>query len=156
MLFRSVSDGIWSVDFSQSQAMGNSNYDPYDIGSLDQGTASQNDADGDCTTISWNAPNPELKVDPLLDTIQGFGWKSEVDVAIYDGGTLLHSAMVPTDADGNFELYLIGIVDIVSGYRIVLDDGMTVHDYTVSVISITRIDTVDEIIYGIKIGRAHV
>jgi len=111
-----------------------------DIHPLSTGLIVQPDGLGNQTVTNWWAPNPELMVNPMLETINGYGWLDTVTV-VFDEGTPTETAFeIPVDPEfGSFENVDLG-VDFYGGLTFRAYDGMTSRMMTVSALTIEWMD----------------
>lgn len=134
----SAVEGVWTADFSVDgpPLSDGSLNDALDLDTFSTGIIVQTNADWNSTVTNWWAPNPEFMVNPVLDTVSGFGWLGEVTV-VFNYGTpeAVTRTIEPDTETGSFENVSFG-VDIYAGQSIYIYDNMIEHYMTVSHIAI--------------------
>ena len=141
--------GVWTADFSVAgpPLMDGSLNDALDLDTFSTGIIVQTNAAWNSTVTNWWAPNPEFMVNPVLDTVNGFGWLGEVTV-IFNYGTpdAVTRTIMPDAETGSFENVSFGI-DIYAGQSVYIYDYMIEHFMTVSHIAIMSMNTIfDQVI----------
>ena len=129
-LMADVTDGTFSADFTGV----------CDIHPLSTGLIVQPDGLGNQTVTNWWAPNPELMVNPMLETMSGYGWSGPVTVVFNEGTPAETSFIIPVEPEfGSFENVDLG-VDFYGGLTFKAYDGMTTRLMTVSTLTIEWMD----------------
>ncbi len=142
--------GGWSVDFSTpGTAVGEENARLLEPG--EQGAASQCNDAGDCTFADWSVPGePWFGVDPFHNSIEGWGWPSDVGLTITVDDTPFDWS---TDGGGNFQVWSdqapapfdVGVGDLV---EVEVTGGEVYKSHTVTSLVVNPGDGPDRIAAG--------
>lgn len=144
-----TAEGGWIVDFSEET----SEYDAYDLSSLDFGVVVQTDEDGDCTAVRWQSPRlPNMFVFPLEKYV-GFSGDGTPDLSCTL--TLYDSSDVVKFEDTTF-VYIPNVpyegfpeeVSIDPGDRLELSSGYLTRELIVTALNVTEVDIKNDTIVG--------
>ncbi len=140
--------GNWTADFSE--AVGPEPWDrSINLEPGMEGAALQSDDEGDETHIGWFIPNPFFQVMPVTNRIFAMDWLPESEVTIKVGNPADPDFVMTTDTDewGSFDLRDINF-NIQAGQQITLTDGESVKSHTVTILTITEVNTDTNTISG--------
>lgn len=144
-----VIGGTWSADFSTDgpDLNNGSENTAIDIDSSSTGLIIQPDGLGNNTITNWWAPNPEFKVDPMTDTVGGWGWLGEVTVVLnYGTSDALFYYITPDETDGSFDQVSLGGMNLYPGQLIHVFDYMTIRDIVVGSITVESINFAQDLV----------
>lgn len=142
-----VIDGSFTADFSIPQGSEGT----YDITSLDAGTVTQSDADGDMCMVSFWAPNPSLDAFTDSDILQGNAWMptSSIEIRVYSSETKYKTYAATTNADGFFEVdFSLLDINLNGGLKLMVSDGMTDRIFMISGLRFISADIENDLVKG--------
>ncbi|MDP3386881.1 MAG: dockerin type I repeat-containing protein [Eubacteriales bacterium] len=146
--YSEIEEGGWIVDFSEAT----SDYDAYDLTSLDFGVAVQTDEDGDCTAIRWRSEHlPNLHVFPSGKYV---GFSGNGTPGLYCTLTLYDSSDVVKFEDTFIympNMQYVGLpvdLSIDPGDRFELSSGYLTRELIVTALNVTEVDIKTDIIVG--------
>ncbi len=128
--------GYWTADFS----------DLYDITPGTEGSASEEDDDGDRTQVDWRVPGPpEFGVTATHDWVEGYDFAGDTITATFDDNDdpldgILYEEVFDVDPNQPNWLHVIDGFDIQPGQFVTVTDGVTTKTTWVSPIQITNVD----------------
>ncbi len=142
--------GGWTADFN-SEGPG----DPgYDIVLGTNGSASQQDEDGDGTWDNWNVPNPQFRIDPHDDQVWGHEWPADTELTVEiddpgNGPGVDFSETTTPNEWGDFDMSLGDWgFDAQAGHEVTVSDGSTVKTTTVTELVVTEVDVGADTVSG--------
>jgi hypothetical protein len=130
--------GNWTADFSGMT----------DLTYFSDGGSQQFDADGDSTGVWW--ASPRFQVSPDDNWVQQWNrWTpgATISLTIKDGIEVVHTDTQTADVHGNF-YFNIWAVDLVIGQEVIVSDGTTIKNHTVTAVNVDNIDTDLDQIHG--------
>ena len=100
------------------------------------------DFDGDSTEVIFGPPPNQFTVDPVADQVWGGEWGPDaaLTVTIAGAGAAGSPWSVTADPDGNFNLDLSGVYDVVAGDVVEVTDGDVTKSHTVTSLELTGVD----------------
>ncbi len=121
--------GAWTADFTGL----------IDLQPGDGGHAAEIDGDGDQTHAGWHVPDPLFVVSPESGELWAYDFEPEGSITITIDA--VDFGPYPTDQWGNFDANNFGLSFPASaGSHVVVDDGTTAKDHTVTNLTITGYD----------------
>jgi hypothetical protein len=131
-------DGTYTftADFSEPPE------DAFDLLHGTSGWVQQFAADGNSTYLGWSAPNPHFRVDPLGDTVWGNEWSPTAAMTVTVDG---NEVATISDENGGFRVE----ASVEPGDQVTVTDGTTTSPtHTVTAVSVTEIDPVEDRVAG--------
>lgn len=153
-----INDGYWGPEVI-ADAEGNWVRDYDDITEVeihlqpgDQGSASQDDVDGDQTRAEWRVPKPRVEVSAVGNWLEGHDWDPGVPVlvTVEDHTTPATPDFVTTayaDSDRYIGLWDTGF-DVEADQLVTFTDGSTTVSHTVTPLLITGWDEGEDTVSG--------
>jgi hypothetical protein len=147
-------DGLWTADFSVGEGDG---WDrAFDLQPEDEGSAWQEDEDGDATEVYWRIDRPQFTVDPASDDLWGSQWPAGGTVAI----TLLGetNVVIGTTEVGEWGDWCFGSgdLDIVAGNSFLIECEGISKQHTVTDIALVDVDPGADAISGTAVPETWV
>jgi hypothetical protein len=143
-----TAEGGWIVDFSEAT----SDYDAYDLTSLDFGVAVQTDEDGDCTAVRWQSEH--LPIMYVFPSGKYVGFSNNGTPGLFCTLTLYDSSEAvkfQVSFEYNPNTQYEGIPEGVSidpGDRFELSSGYLTRDLIVTALNVTEVDIKTDTIVG--------
>lgn len=145
-------DGTWTADFSTG--------DTFDIRPGTWGLAAVFEDDGDAIQRGWQVRVPEIQVDPQNNSIEGFWWEIGATVSVqiddltngsgvdWTDSTIVAAA--PWDPSQGYVHFQPGdeSFDVLASQVVTMIEGAIVKDLTVAPLTITEVDTDNDLVSG--------
>ena len=132
--------GDWSADFSGM----------VDLVPGSNGNSGQCDTDNDCTNAGWRIPNAQLAAIPADDSVHGEEWLPNSPVTVTVNGVEVPGSPIGTDDGGNFDHgWDPGEMDLVAGDVVVVSDGDSTKEHTVTTLVVTSVDEAADVVSGL-------
>ncbi len=143
-----TADGVghWETDFDDLGVDG----DSFDLVAGAAGYANQCDLDDDCTQVSWSVPDPAFYVEPTINFVWGTEFTPDSSVVVTVNGVVAPGSPFPTDQNGTMATpdYDPATLDLAAGDDVVLTDGSTIKEHTVTTLQLTSVDPDTNVVSG--------